>query len=113
MGGVVKKPLNALSDVTSTVVTGGLNKLAPNSPIGRLGGDIGYALTGGAGGQLVNPLTGKPVFDQYTPNIGGAGPFSVDKDQIDRNQAQIVNLGKQQYADTLAGIDAAGAAALS
>ena len=58
-----------------------------------------------------NSILGTHYGETGNPSIGGSGPFTVDPAQIEANRAAILGEGNKQYADTLKGIDEAGASA--
>jgi hypothetical protein len=112
MGGVANTVKQAVSNPAKTfgqglgaISTGGLSLLAPHSAIGRVGGDVGSALTFGASGAPVNPFSGAPLYGDKNPNPYIGGPFSLDPNQISGDRAAITGEGDQQYAESLGSID--------
>lgn len=101
VGNAFKNPVKTFGDVAGTIVTGGLNKIAPHSVFGRVGGDVSHILTlGQSGAPLTNPLTGEPIF-KSAENPYISGPFALDPGQMAGDQAAITNEGNKQYQETL------------
>jgi hypothetical protein len=96
-------PISSIGKGLGAVATGGLSLIAPKSPFGAVGNDVGTALTGGANGGTFTNLNGQPFFGGTSnPNI--SGPFSLNPAQTTADQNAITNLGQQQYNQTLSQI---------
>lgn len=84
-----------LSRPISGLASGGLSEFTQKNPYG-LPVDNPLASVFGNGGGANNPYV--------------SGPFSLDPNQVTGDLANINNLGKQQYSDTLGAIDTNSAA---
>lgn len=104
MGGAAK----TIGRVGSGVLTLGGSEIARNNlskknPLNQLLQAPGAILTGGA--SMPSLFGGSD-----TPNPYISGPFTLDPNQLNQDQSQILGLGSKQYADTLGAIDTNSAA---
>lgn len=107
MGGSAGKIANTVGRGVSGVLTLGGSEIARNnlgqkSVLNQALNAPGTIFTGGQS-TYANPLN--PGLYNGPSNPYVSGPFSLDPNQTATDQADINNLGKSQYADTLAGID--------
>lgn len=98
MGGSVKKAFSNPVRGLTAIGTFGTSELA------RKFGPVPKQLAG-LPESAANALMGTHYGESGTPDIGGGGPFQLDRGQMDANQAAITGLGNQQYTDTLSAID--------
>lgn len=101
MGGSAKKIVPTVGRGLLAGATGGISEFARQDPFGAQVGNLN-PVANIAKGLLPSWATG---YGGGTPNIGGSGPFQLDPNQVIQNKSDILNLGKQQYADTLGAID--------
>lgn len=100
MGGSAGKILPTVGRAVAAVGTGGLSEFAQKNPFLE--------------GAVRNPLAPNTPFFQQSGLFGGnsatgqpsiPGPFTLDPNQYLQDKADITNLGKQQYSDTMGAID--------
>jgi hypothetical protein len=107
MGGSAGKIVNSIGRGTSAALTLGGSEIARNNlgqknAFNQLLNAPGTIVTGGQS-NYANPLN--PGLYNGPSNPYVSGPFSLDPNQMNKDQADILGLGNKQYADTLGAID--------
>lgn len=106
MGGSAGKIVNNVGRGVSAGLTLGGSEIARNNlsqknAFNQLLNAPGSIVTGGQS-TYANPLN-PGVNSQNNPYV--TGPFSLDPNQLNKDQGDILGLGNKQYADTLSAID--------
>jgi hypothetical protein len=94
MGGSVKKAFSNPIRGLTAIGTFGTSELARKlGPVPKYVASLPEHVT--------NSLIGTHYGNTGTADIGGGGPFNLDVNQLNANQAAINEMGKKQYGDTM------------